>query len=127
MKEKLLQPFQLGTLTLLKRMVMTTVTFVYGTIKAEVTERHKAFYVGHARGSVGLITSEPLYIHPSRREIPTQLGIYRDILIPGLKRLDDAVHEANGRITAHNSHADRATNPKLEPVKKVSPTLTLGT
>jgi 2,4-dienoyl-CoA reductase-like NADH-dependent reductase (Old Yellow Enzyme family)/thioredoxin reductase len=118
MKEKLLQPLRIGNLTLPNRIIMTTVKLGYGTIKGEVTERHIAFYVRRAYGGIGLITSEPLYIHNSGREIPTQLGIDRDILIPGLKHLINAVHEADGRIMAHINHAGRVANPKLIPAEE---------
>jgi 2,4-dienoyl-CoA reductase-like NADH-dependent reductase (Old Yellow Enzyme family)/thioredoxin reductase len=113
--EILLQPLTIAGLTLPNRVLMTTVKLGYGTPQGEVIERHVAFYVRRAEGGVGLITTEPLYIHPTGQEIPTQLGIYDDVLTPGLHRLTDAVHAAGGRIMAHINHAGRAANPKLVP------------
>jgi len=97
------------------RVMMTTIKLGYGTHQGEVTERHLAFYVRRAEGDVGLIATEPLYVHSNGREIPTQLGIHEDALIPGLRRLADAVHAAGGRIMAHVNHAGRVANPKLAP------------
>jgi len=94
---------------------MTTVKLGYGTPQGEVTERHIAFYVRRAEGGVGLITTEPLYIHPNGRELPTQLGVHDDGLVDGLRRLTEAVHAAGGRIMAHINHAGRVANPKLVP------------
>jgi 2,4-dienoyl-CoA reductase-like NADH-dependent reductase (Old Yellow Enzyme family)/pyruvate/2-oxoglutarate dehydrogenase complex dihydrolipoamide dehydrogenase (E3) component len=113
--EILFQPLTIAGLKLPNRVLMTTVKLGYGTPQGEVTERHIAFYVRRAEGGVGLIATEPLYIHRNGREIPTQMGIHDDELIPGLRRLTDAVHEAGGLIMAHINHAGRVANPKLVP------------
>ena len=111
----LFQPIQIGTLELPNRVLMTTIKLGYGTPQGDVTDRHIAFYVRRVEGGVGLITTEPMYIHPNGRELPTQLGIHEDRLVEGLRRLVDAVHGAGGRIMAHINHAGRAANPKLVP------------
>jgi len=111
----MLQPFQLGSLTLPNRIVMTTIKLGYSNEKGEVTDRHIAFYVRRAQGGVGLITSESLYVQPSGRELPTQLGIYTEAMVPGLRRLTEAVHAAGGLMMAHINHAGRAANPLLVP------------
>ena len=115
MNETMLQPFQLGSLTLPNRVVMTTVKLGYGTEKGEVTDQHIAFYVRRAKGGVGLITSEPMYVQPNGRELPTQLGIHTDELLSGLRRLTQAIHAAGGLMMGHINHAGRAANPKLIP------------
>ena len=115
MKEKMLQPFQLGNLTLPNRVIMTTVKLGYGTEKGEVTSQHTAFYVRRAQGGAGLITSEPMYVQRNGRELPTQMGVHIDELVHGLRRLTDAVHTAGGLMMAHINHAGRAANPTLIP------------
>jgi 2,4-dienoyl-CoA reductase-like NADH-dependent reductase (Old Yellow Enzyme family)/thioredoxin reductase len=115
----MLQPFQLGSLELPNRVVMTTVKLGYGTRKGGVTDRHIAFYARRAQGGVGLIASEPMYVQKNGRELPTQLGIHANELVPGLRRLTEAVHAAGGLIMAHINHAGRAANPKLVPAREV--------
>ncbi|MEN8171842.1 MAG: FAD-dependent oxidoreductase [Chloroflexota bacterium] len=117
--EKLLAPLTLGSLTLPNRVVMTTVKLGYGNIKGEVNQRHIAFYRRRAEGHVGLITTEPMYVMLNGRELPTQLGVHNDKLVPGLRQLTEAIHDAGGRIMAHINHAGRAANPKLVPVEKL--------
>lgn len=112
-EDPLLTPLRVGTLTLPNRVVMTTVKLGYSTQQSTVNERHIAFYVRRAQGEAGLITSEPLYVQPNGRELPTQLGIHNDEMVVGLKDLADAVHMAGGRIMAHINHAGRAANPRL--------------
>jgi len=111
----LFDSLQIGSLELPNRVLMTTVKLGYGTKRGEVTERHVAFYARRAEGGAGLVTTEPLYIRPNGREIPTQMGIYDGTFVPGLRRLTDAVHEAGGRVMAHVNHAGRVANPKLVP------------
>ena len=120
-RDLLLQPLQLGNLTLPNRVVMTTLKLGYGNKKGEVNQRHIAFYRRRAEGSVGLMTTEPLYVTLNGRELPTQMGIHNDELIPGLKQLTEAIHATDGRIMAHINHAGRAINPKLvSPEERVS-------
>ncbi len=114
-KSQLLEPFQLGKLTLPNRVVMTTLKLGYGNKVGEVNQRHIAFYRRRAEGNVGLLTSEPLYVQLNGRELPTQLGIHNDGLVPGLQELTGAVHAAGGLVMAHINHAGRAANPKLVP------------
>jgi 2,4-dienoyl-CoA reductase-like NADH-dependent reductase (Old Yellow Enzyme family) len=112
-RDLLFQSLKLGHLVLPNRIVMTTVKLGYSNNKGEVSEPHIAFYKRRAEGGVGLMTTEPMYVQHNGRELPTQLGIHSDELIPGLQQLADAVHSAGGRIMAHINHAGRAANPKL--------------
>ncbi len=111
----LLKPLKLGSLTLPNRVVMTTVKLGYGNKRGEVTPSHIAFYKRRATGHVGLITTESIYIQPNGRELPTQIGIHDDELIPGLKQLTGTVHDNDSLIMAHINHAGRVANPKLVP------------
>ncbi len=119
MSEKMFQPFQLASLTLPNRVVMTAVKLGYASKQGEISEQHLAFYTRRARGGVGLIISEPMYIQANGREIPTQIGIHNDGLIAGLRRMTDAVHAAGGRMMAHINHAGRAANPMLVPAEEL--------
>ncbi len=51
-----------------------------------------------AKGGVGLIITGHTYVHQNGRHAPWQLGIDRDELIPDLKKMTRAVHEAGGKI-----------------------------
>ena len=111
--QNLFDSLRLGGLELPNRVLMTTIKLGYATKQGEVTDRHIAFYARRAEGGAGLIATEPLYVHLNGREVPTQMGIHDDKLIPGLRRLTDAVHDAGGLMMAHVNHAGRAVNPKL--------------
>jgi 2,4-dienoyl-CoA reductase-like NADH-dependent reductase (Old Yellow Enzyme family)/thioredoxin reductase len=112
-EDAILRPLQVGTLSLPNRVVMTTVKLGYGSLDGEVNDRHVAFYRRRAQGGVGLLTTEPLFVRPDGRELPSQMGLHEDSLVVGLRRIVEAVHGAGGRIMAHLNHAGRAANPKL--------------
>jgi 2,4-dienoyl-CoA reductase-like NADH-dependent reductase (Old Yellow Enzyme family)/thioredoxin reductase len=112
-KDPIFRPHRLGRLTLPNRIVMTTVKLGYSSARGEVLDRHTAFYARRAQGGVGLLTTEPLYVHSNGRELPTQLGAHDDSLTEGLSKLVRGVHAAGGRVMAHLNHAGRAANPKL--------------
>jgi len=63
-----------------------------------------AMYRTLAGGSVGLIITGHMYVHPGGRTHLGMTGIHNDSLVPELKRLADAVHEEGGRIVAQINH-----------------------
>ncbi len=103
----------IGTLNLKNKFIMAPVKTGYGTLKGEVTGHHIRYYQRRAEGGAAMLICEPFFIHPSGKELPTQIGIHEDGLIPGLLALTDAVHEKGAKICAHINHAGRAANPKL--------------
>jgi len=54
-----------------------------------------------------------MFVHPYGRAGQFQTGIHRDEMVPGLKRLVDAVHEEGGKIFLQISHAGRQTTKAL--------------
>lgn len=58
-----------------------------------------------AEGRVGLIITGHAYVRPEGQAGPWQLGAYKDELIPGLKQMTGAVHDAGGRIVLQLAHA----------------------
>ncbi len=112
-EDVLFRPVRIGPLVVPNRIVMTTVKLGYGSLDGGVSERHLAFYRRRAEGGVGLLTTEPLFVRPDGRELPSQMGAHEDSLVTGLRRLAEVVHDAGGRIMAHLNHAGRAASPKL--------------
>jgi 2,4-dienoyl-CoA reductase-like NADH-dependent reductase (Old Yellow Enzyme family)/thioredoxin reductase len=105
-------PIRIHRLTLANRLVMAPVKTGYGNAAGEVTQRHLDFYEQRARGGVGLIIPEPMYVHPSGRELPTQIGIHEDRLLDPLRRLTELIHRHGAKVAAHLNHAGRMANPK---------------
>lgn len=58
-----------------------------------------------AAGGVGLIISSHAYIRPDGQAGPWQLGVYKDDLVPGLRKMADSVHDRGGKIVMQINHA----------------------
>ena len=71
----------------------------------EVTDALVAIHERLARGGVGLIVTGHMFCHRRGRYEYLQTGIDHDGLIPGLRRLTEAVHRHGGKIFAQIAHA----------------------
>ncbi len=92
MFEHLLQPGQIGKLTVTNRMkCAATVNNFCDQKTGEVTEREVAYLVERARGGAGIITSQGGYPHILGKGYMGQMGLDSDDLIPGLRRLAEAI------------------------------------
>jgi len=74
-----------------------------GSITGEIVRR----YTRLAQGEVGLIIPGHLYVHPRGRAHQRQCGIHTDAMIPGLKKVADAVHAHGGKIAFQLAHGGR--------------------
>jgi 2,4-dienoyl-CoA reductase-like NADH-dependent reductase (Old Yellow Enzyme family) len=72
--------------------------------KGEITDPLIKLYSNLAKGGVGLIISGHFYVHPSGKVSGKQKGIYSDELVPGIRKLVDAVHEHGAKIAFQLSH-----------------------
>lgn len=70
-----------------------------------VTDRHVAHYQAIAKGGAGLIIQEATCISHEGRLADSQLGIWSDEHIPGLRRITEAVHKAGAPILVQLHHA----------------------
>ena len=90
--QHLFEPYALRGLTLKNRLISAPCERNYANIDGSVTQQYIDYLIERAKGGVGLIIVESLYTHPVGRGHIRQLGIYDDQLIPGLRRMTDAVH-----------------------------------
>jgi len=68
------------------------------------SEKHVYYYAERAKGGVGLIVSEAMWVHPSSDSFFLPAAYDRRV-IPGLRKITDAVHSHGARIFAELSHA----------------------
>jgi len=84
----------------------------YSNKEGVITDRHLAFYKRRSQ-YLGAVIPEPFYLDKGLRELPTQLGIYHDNKIKGLKKLVDSIHQSGTKVIAHLNHPGRMANPKI--------------
>jgi 2,4-dienoyl-CoA reductase-like NADH-dependent reductase (Old Yellow Enzyme family) len=102
----LFEPITLGQVEVRNRIVMTG----HGTGLAEnflPSERHVAYYRERARGGAGLIGMAFPQIHPTSQDVPGEPHAYDPAIVPGLRRISDAVHEHGARIVMQLGHGGR--------------------
>lgn len=117
----LFSPITINRMILKNRVVMPPMCTAYATIAGAVTDRLISYYAARARGGVGLVDVEFTYIHPEGKIFDHMLGIYDDKLIPGLKRLTDAVHQGGAKIIIQISHGGRRVHSDITGSMPVAP------
>jgi 2,4-dienoyl-CoA reductase-like NADH-dependent reductase (Old Yellow Enzyme family) len=102
----LFSPLRLGTITLRNRIFSSG----HDTVMAEdghVTDQLIAYHEARAAGGVGLIVVQATAVHPSADYTAHALAIYDDAMVPGFRRLADAVHAHGVPIIGQLFHGGR--------------------
>jgi len=106
---KLFENANIGKMELKNRFVHSATYEVMAKETGEVTDELVSRYRLIAKGDTGLIIPGYMYVLPSGRAFKPQTGIHKDDLIPGLKKISDAVHKEGGKIVFQLVHAGRQT------------------
>lgn len=102
----LFEPITLGNIEIRNRVVMTG----HGTGMAKdylPTEQHVAYYRERAIGGAGLIGMAFPQIHPTSQDVPGEPRAWLPEIVPGLRKITDAVHEYGARIVMQLGHGGR--------------------
>ena len=113
-------PVRIGSLTLKNRLVMAPMATGRYNDDGTVTDELCAYYAARAK-DLGLIITEHAYISPEGQASPGQLSVHSDADIPGLRRLADAVHAADGKIFLQISHAGGAARREVTGLPALAP------
>jgi 2,4-dienoyl-CoA reductase-like NADH-dependent reductase (Old Yellow Enzyme family) len=101
----LFTPGRVGPLEVRNRFVRAGTSETMAGPRGEMTDDLLSLYETLARNDIGLIFTGHLYVEPRGQYAIRQTGIASDDLIPGLRRLTDAVHRHGARIFAQIAHA----------------------
>ncbi|MFD6675111.1 mycofactocin system FadH/OYE family oxidoreductase 2 [Rhodococcus zopfii] len=94
---------RLGPVTLRNRIVFPAHLTNFA-VDGEITDRHIAYYVARARGGAAMIVTEEHTVHPSDRPYEKLIRGWDPAVLPGYRRLTDAVHAHGARILAQLNH-----------------------
>ena len=125
-KSKLFETTTLNGMTLKNRFVRSATAEGMATEDGAATPRLINLMVELVEGGVGLIITGHTYVTKRGQATPWQLGIYDDKLIPGLRKMTDAVHKRDGKIVAQLAHSGLRANPKLIDGAPLAPTAMEG-
>ncbi|MGP3776300.1 oxidoreductase [Streptomyces sp. SDT5-1] len=108
--DPLLQPFTLKHLTLRNRVVSTSHEPAFGE-DGLPKDRYRAYHLEKARGGVGLtMIGGSAVVSPDSPPSFGNLLLYRDDIVPWLRRLADDVHEAGAAVMCQVTHLGRRTS-----------------
>lgn len=109
----LFTPINLGDVQIKNRFMHSATYEVMSVETGEVSDKLVKRYQNLAKGEVGLIIPGSMFVHPLGRPYGYQTGIHSDDMIPGLRRLVEAVHQEGGKIAFQLVHAGRQTTKTI--------------
>jgi 2,4-dienoyl-CoA reductase-like NADH-dependent reductase (Old Yellow Enzyme family) len=118
--KRLFEPLEINGCHIRNRIVLTG----HGTgmpTDGSPNEQMVAYYEERAKGEVGLIMLGTQQVHPSSPGITGLLCNYDERIIPGLKRVADAVHRHGAKIFGYLGHMGVATSARPLPTWSASP------
>lgn len=108
--DPLLDPFELGPLQLRNRLVSTSHEPSFGE-EGMPKDRYRLYHVEKAKGGIGLTMIGGSAV--VSRDSPPAFGnllLYRDEIVPWLRRLSDDVHEHGAAVMCQVTHLGRRTS-----------------
>lgn len=99
----LFSPFQIGPVTVQNRIVFSAHLTNYA-VDGRPSEQHAAYYAARAAGGAGLIITEEHSVHPTDWPYENLIHGYRADVIPGYRRITEAVHRYRVPIFAQINH-----------------------
>lgn len=118
--ETLFTPIQLGSLTLRSRTIQSGMVSNLSNEDGTVSEREIAYFVERAKNGFGIQLVGASYVEKQAHAYKYQLAMDRDEVIPGLKKLTDAVHAEGGIIGVQIWHGGSSADPRYSGMEVVS-------
>lgn len=119
--EKLFEPGTIGKMRVKNRIISAAMERNYGNADGSVAQRYIDYLVSKAEGGVGLIIVEATYVAPLGKGRVLELGLYDDSLIPGFKKMSQAVHAAGAKIGLELVYGGRQSHSGVTGVQAHGP------
>jgi 2,4-dienoyl-CoA reductase-like NADH-dependent reductase (Old Yellow Enzyme family) len=107
----LFTPMEINGMQLKNRLVRSATYEHMATEDGKVTDQLINYYSKLAKGGVGLIVLGLANVQENGQGFPSQISIYSDDHIAGLKNLVDEIHNQGARVSLQIAHAGRQTIP----------------
>jgi len=119
---KLLEPVEIGKITLKNRMVMSPMLTCMATDDNMVSPQMLAYYETRARGGIGAIVSEYTFIDVlASKARGHQLGNHSEECLPGLSTLSETIRRHGAQPILQLCHAGRQSSVKYTGVQPLAP------
>ncbi|HHT9129898.1 MAG TPA: oxidoreductase [Candidatus Brocadiaceae bacterium] len=117
---KLFEKINIGQMVLKNRIIMSAMDLGF-TADGAINDQIINFYIERAKGGVGFIVVGGCYPEINGKVWKSIIGLDKDELIPGLKRLTDAIHLYDVRVAAQLLHAGRSASSFFTKMQPVAP------
>jgi 2,4-dienoyl-CoA reductase-like NADH-dependent reductase (Old Yellow Enzyme family)/thioredoxin reductase len=107
--------------TLRNRLASAPMERNYGTTDGHITEQYIDYLATRARAGLGLVTTEATYVRADGKGRTHQLGLHTDAMVPGLRRLTDALHAEGALAAVELNHGGRTAQTAVSGHKNVAP------
>ncbi|MCR1161759.1 FAD-dependent oxidoreductase [Paenarthrobacter sp. UW852] len=107
--------------TLRNRLASAPMERNYGTTDGYITEQYIDYLVTRAKAGLGLVTTEATYVRADGKGRTHQLGLHTDDMIPGLRRLNEALHAEGALAAVELNHGGRTAQAAVSGFKNLAP------
>jgi len=119
---KLFTPVKIGNMEVKNRFMLAPMENGLANFGGEVSDRLINFFVDRVEKGIGLIVTGSISVSPEGSGLPTQLALYDDKFVEGLTKMNNAVHNAGGKIGAQIYHAGRQATEAVTGIQPIAPT-----
>ncbi len=119
-------PLKLGRngrtpLTLRNRLASAPMERNYGTTEGFITDQYIDYLVTRAKAGLGLVTTEATFVRADGKGRTHQLGLHTNEMIPGLRKLADALHAEGALAAVELNHGGRTAQAAVSGFKNLAP------
>ncbi|MBT2586603.1 FAD-dependent oxidoreductase [Arthrobacter sp. ISL-95] len=107
--------------TLRNRLASAPMERNYGTTDGFITDQYIDYLVTRAKAGLGMVTTEATYVRADGKGRTHQLGLHTDDMIPGLRRLTDALHAEGALAAVELNHGGRTAQSAVSGFKNLAP------
>lgn len=108
-------------ITLRNRLAAAPMERNYGTTDGRITAQYIDYLVTRARAGLGMVTTEATFVRADGKGRTHQLGLHKDSVIPGLRKLTDALHAEGALAAVELNHGGRTAQTAVSGFKNLAP------
>src|SRR5262245_11257027 len=121
--ENLLRPGKINGMEMRNRFIAGPMEKAMANLDGTLNERYIHYSRERAKGGVALIQLESIYVRPEGRGNPFQVGCHDDAVIPGLRKIADAIHEHGAKLTMELNHGGRQASITASQRQPIAPSV----
>ena len=119
--ENLLRPGRINRMHMRNRIIAGPLEKSMADYDGSLNGRYIAYAAERAAGGAALITLESAYVSPEGRGNPYQVGCHADHVIPGLRRMAEAVREHGANLALELNHGGRQASAAVHHRRPLAP------